>query len=52
MPIENIEHRQKQGRLFLDKLSKELNPKHKLYKLNDETISYFTFGDSINMGMQ
>lgn len=33
MPIENIEHSQRQGRLFYDKLSNELNPKHKLYKL-------------------
>ena len=35
MPIENIEHNQRQGRLFYDKLSNELNPKHKLYKLKE-----------------
>ena len=35
MPIQNIELLQNQGRLFLDKLSKELNPKHKLYKLKE-----------------
>lgn len=33
MPIENIENKQKQSRLFQDTLSKELNPQNKLYKL-------------------
>ena len=31
MPAEKIELQQKQGRLFHQKLSIELNPKHKLY---------------------
>ena len=35
MPIHNIELSQKQGSLFFDKLSNELNPKHKLYKLKE-----------------
>jgi transposase, IS5 family len=39
MPIQNIEDSQRQGRLFYDKLSKELSPKHKLYKLK-ELISW------------
>jgi len=35
MPAEKIELKQKQGRLFHQKLSIELNPKHKLYKLRE-----------------
>ena len=35
MPAEKIELQQKQGRLFHQKLSIELNPKHKLYKLRE-----------------
>ena len=35
MPTEKIELKQKQGRLFHQKLSIELNPKHKLYKLRE-----------------
>jgi transposase, IS5 family len=35
MPIENLVNSQKQGRMFYDKLSKELNSKHKLYKLKE-----------------
>ena len=33
MPIKNIEESQRQNRLMMDKLSEELNPKNKLYKL-------------------
>jgi hypothetical protein len=33
MPAEKIELQEKQGRLFHQKLSIELSPKHKLYKL-------------------
>lgn len=46
MPIENIEQNQRQGRLFLDKLSKELNPKHKLYKLK-ELINWSDLEDQV-----
>lgn len=35
MPIQNLENSQRQGRLLQDKLSKELNSKHKLYKLKE-----------------
>ena len=35
MPAEKIELQQKQGRLFHQKLSIELSPKHKLYKLRE-----------------
>lgn len=35
MPIDNINFSEKQGRLFQDKLSEELNSKHKLYKLRE-----------------
>ena len=35
MPAEKIELKQKQGRLFHQKLSIELNPNHKLYKLRE-----------------
>ena len=35
MPIDNINFSEKQGRLFQDKLAKELNPTHKLYKLRE-----------------
>ena len=35
MPAEKIELQQKQGRLFHQKLSIVLNPKHKLYKLRE-----------------
>lgn len=35
MPIQNIENIQRQGRIFQDKLSKELNTGHKLYKLKE-----------------
>lgn len=33
MPIENIEKSQRQGQLFGYKLTEELNPNNKLYKL-------------------
>lgn len=46
MPIQNIELLQKQGRLFFDKLSKELNPKHKLYKLK-ELINWSDLEDQV-----
>ena len=35
MPIQNLDHSQRQGRLLQENLSKELNPKHKLYKLKE-----------------
>jgi IS5 family transposase len=35
MPIKNIDTAQSQGRIFQDKLSKELNPQNKLYKLKE-----------------
>ena len=46
MPIQNIELLQKQGRLFFDKLSKELNHKHKLYKLK-ELINWSDLEDQV-----
>lgn len=39
MPVEKIELKERQGRLFHQKLSIELSPKHKLYKLR-ELISW------------
>jgi len=35
MPIENLDESNHQSCLFQDRLSKELSPKHKLYKLRD-----------------
>jgi|GEM_PF-5543071 len=35
MPIENLPKSQKQGQLFKNKLSEQLNPKNKLYKLRE-----------------
>ena len=36
MPIRNIEDEQKQGRIFMKKLTEELNPRNKLYKVRGE----------------
>lgn len=46
MPIEKIENEQRQGRLLQESLSRELNPKHKLYKLRD-LISWAQLENSI-----
>jgi len=47
MPAEKIELQQKQGRLFHQKLSIELNPKHKLYKLR-ELINWFELESGVS----
>ena len=47
MPMENLGDSNHQSRLFQDRLSKELNPKHKLYKLRD-VIDWEELGTSVS----
>ena len=46
MPIKDLKSDQRQGRLFMCKLSEELNPNHKLYKLKT-TIDWSSLEKSI-----